>query len=70
MQKFDIDIQDRCRIENVVTDHFSRIPMDSSTPILDSFPDECILEIRSQTLPWYAHIVNYRKKSSDKDDSG
>ena len=59
MQEFDIEIKDRRGVENVVADHLSRLSSDSSTPIFDDFPDEHILEIKSKSLPWYAHIVNY-----------
>ena len=30
-----------------------------SMPIFDTFSDEHILKIKTQSLPWYAHIVNY-----------
>ena len=59
MQEFDIEIKDRRGVENVVADHLSRLSTHVSTPIFDTFPDEHILKIKTQSLPWYAHIVNY-----------
>ena len=59
MQEFDLEIKDRRGVENVVADHLSTLLGEVSIPILDEFPDEHILKIMTNTLPWYAHIVNY-----------
>ena len=59
MQEFDIEIRDRRGVENVVADHLSHLSTHVSMPIFDTFPDEHILKIKTQSLPWYAHIVNY-----------
>nr|KAJ0225201.1 hypothetical protein LSAT_V11C100020170 [Lactuca sativa] len=59
LQKFDLEIKDKSGAENLVADHLSRLYIgDSSSPILDEFPDEHLLYI-SNTIPWYADIVNY-----------
>ena len=59
MEDFDVEIKDRSCVENVIADHLSRLSTHISTPISNSFPDEHILKIKTQSLPWYAHIVNY-----------
>ena len=59
MQEFDLEIKDRHGVENVVADHLSRLPSEVLIPILDEFPDEHILKVMSNILPWYVHIVNY-----------
>jgi len=58
-QEFDLEIQDKRGIENVIADHQSRIPNAPSiqTPINEYFPDEHILTIFKE--PWYPDIVNY-----------
>ena len=59
LQEFDLEIKDKKGVENVVTDHLSRIPNapKERIPINDDFPDEHIFEICGE--PWYADIVNY-----------
>ena len=59
LQEFDLKIRDKRGIENVVTDHLSRIPNAPiiQAPINEDFPDEHILAILKE--PWYADIVNY-----------
>ena len=39
-------------------DHLSRLSTHIFAPILDSFSDEHILEIKTNSLTWYAQIVN------------
>ena len=39
-------------------DHLSRLSTQIFAPILDSFSDEHILEIKTNSLTCYAHIVN------------
>ena len=60
LQEFDLKIQDKRGIENVVVDHLSQIlnaPL-IQAPINEDFPEEHILAILKE--PWYADIVNYR----------
>jgi hypothetical protein len=60
LQEFDITIKDKKGIENVVTDHLSRLTTNSRsdiTPIDDYFPDESLFSI--STMPWFANIVNF-----------
>ena len=47
LQEFDLEIQDKKGVENVVADHLSRIPNApiETTPINENFPDEHILAI-------------------------
>ena len=62
LQEFDLEIKDKKGSDNVVANHLSRLihnPLDLTTPISESFPDEHILAIDSNFIPWYAHIVNY-----------
>ena len=60
-QEFDLNIKDKREVENVVTDHLSRLTFEdhtvNPTPIQESFPNEHLFAV--QTLPWYADIVNY-----------
>ena len=53
IQDFDIEIKDRCGVENVVADHLSHLSTHISTLISNSFQNEHILEIKTQYLPWY-----------------
>jgi len=57
--RFDLEIQDKRGIENMVVDHLSRIPNAPiiQAPIKEDFPDEHILAILKK--PWYADIINY-----------
>jgi hypothetical protein len=62
LQEFDIEIQDKKGTENVVADHLSRLTMDfteDSTPISETFPDEQLMHIAHNLIPWFADIVNY-----------
>jgi len=59
LQEFDLEIQNKRSIENVIADHLSRI---LNAPIIqalinEDFPNEHILAIFKE--PWYADIVNY-----------
>jgi len=54
------EITDEKGIENVVTDHLSRLTTDSTsdiTPIDDYFPDESLLSLSS--MPWFAKNINF-----------
>ncbi|XP_056685879.1 uncharacterized protein, partial [Spinacia oleracea] len=61
LQEFDLEIRDKKGAENVVADHLSRLRYDDgkgSTPIDDSFPDDHLLALASQS-PWFADFANY-----------
>jgi hypothetical protein len=60
LQEFDITIKDKKGTKNVVSDHLSRLTIDSTpdiTQINDYFPDESLLSI--STMPWFANIGNF-----------
>ena len=60
MQEFNIEINDKKGVENVVAYHLSRLTFDEGLkkmPIQDSFLGEQLYVVTE--LPWYAHIVNY-----------
>ena len=62
LQEFDLEIKDKKGAENVVADHLSRLRFNSdiasSTPIDDSFPDDHLFSVATQT-PWYADFANF-----------
>jgi hypothetical protein len=54
------EIKDKKGTDNVVTDHLSRLTIDSTsdiTPIDDYFPDESLLSFSS--MPWFAININF-----------
>jgi hypothetical protein len=54
------EIMDEKGTENVDTDHFSRLTIDSTsdiTPINDYFPEESLLSFSS--MPWFAKNINF-----------
>ena len=60
LQEFNIEINDKKGVENVVAYHLSRLTFDEGLkkmPIRDSFLGEQLYAVTE--LPWYAHIVNY-----------
>ncbi|KAJ4717036.1 DNA-directed DNA polymerase [Melia azedarach] len=60
LQEFDLTIQDKKGVQNVVADHLSRLVFDESsetTPINDMFPDEQLFSVSN--LPWFADIANF-----------
>ncbi|XP_074321743.1 uncharacterized protein LOC141658889 [Silene latifolia] len=60
--EFDLEIQDKKGVENVVADHLSRLPLQEggdSLPIDDSFPDDILLAISNAETPWYADYANF-----------
>jgi len=59
IQEFNLKIWDRKGVENVVTDHLSRIPnaLSNELPINDDFLDEQLLATFRE--PWFTDIVNY-----------
>ena len=60
LQEFDLEILDKKGSENLVADHISRILVEcNKETIRDQFPDEQLFSILSDSLPWFAHIVNY-----------
>ena len=60
LQEFNLQIQDKKGVENVVADHLSRLTIAHNThnpPIYDEFPEESLLIVDS--APWFAHIANF-----------
>ena len=53
LQEFDLVIKDRPGRENAAADHLSRIQTEDSHIINENFPDESILAIDCNPLPWY-----------------
>ncbi|CAN6718900.1 unnamed protein product [Malus baccata var. baccata] len=58
LQQFDIEIQDKKGVENVVADHLSRMVHEEASPISETFPDEQLMSIQVSE-PWYADLVNF-----------
>ena len=61
LQEFDLEIVDKKGSENSVTDHLSRLVLESfrdTIPFRDTFSGEQLFAI-SQSTPWFAHIVNF-----------
>ncbi|XP_012835563.1 PREDICTED: uncharacterized protein LOC105956264 [Erythranthe guttata] len=61
LQELDLEIRDRKGSENQVADHLSRLETEVKDPICinENFPDEQLLVINNQEVPWYADFVNY-----------
>ena len=60
LQEFNPQIKDKKGVENVVTDHLSRLTIAHNThnpPINDEFPEKSLLLV--ENAPWYAHIANF-----------
>ena len=60
LQEFNLQIRDKKGVENVVTDHLSRLTIAHNTnnpPIYDEFPEESLLTV--DNAPWFAHIANF-----------
>ena len=49
-------------------DHPSRIQVEDSHIINENFPDESILAINCNPVPWFAHIINYLVAGITPDD--
>ena len=60
LQKFDLEIKDKKRVENSVADHLSRMQFENSQglPINDSLRDDMLFKVTKSDL-WYANIVNF-----------
>nr|KAJ0222679.1 hypothetical protein LSAT_V11C200054720 [Lactuca sativa] len=59
LQEFDLEIWDKSGCENLVADHLSRITSNETPlPLRDEFPDEHLFSL-TQSIPWYADIVNF-----------
>ncbi|CAN6725584.1 unnamed protein product [Malus baccata var. baccata] len=71
LQKFDLEIKDKIRSENVVADHLSRFVHSNTEedfiPLRESFPDEKLFSLKA-TAPWYADIINYKVTKKIMDD--
>ncbi|GKB60982.1 reverse transcriptase domain-containing protein [Tanacetum coccineum] len=62
LQEFDIEINDRKGIENVIADHLSRIENEEisyDSEVDDNFPRETLMEISTRNEPWFADFANY-----------
>ena len=60
LQEFNLQIQDKKGVENVVADHLSRLTIAHNTHnplIYDEFSEESLLTVDS--APWFAHITNF-----------
>ena len=60
LKEFNIQIRDKKGVENVVSDHLSRLTIAHNThnpPIFDEFPEESLLTV--SIAPWYARIANF-----------
>ena len=60
IQESNLQIKDKKGVENVVTDHLSRLTIAHNThnPLVnDEFPEESLLLVENS--PWYAHIANF-----------
>ncbi|XP_075079983.1 uncharacterized protein LOC142165301 [Nicotiana tabacum] len=63
LQEFDLEIRDRKRTENQVTDHLLRLEDAEKKveveDITETFPNEQLLAMTIEEAPWYADIANY-----------
>ena len=60
LKEFNLQIRDKKGVENVVTDHLSRLTIAHNThnlPIFDEFPEKSLLVV--DRAPWFAHIANF-----------
>ena len=60
LQEFDLKIEDKKGVENIVADHLSRMPITNmqDLPINDFLRDDMLLKV-TDSNPWYANIVNF-----------
>ena len=62
LQEFDLEIEDKKGIDNVIDDHLSKIEKpiedEKGNEIEENFPDEQLFQVTVQ-VAWYADIVNY-----------
>nr|XP_009803437.1 PREDICTED: uncharacterized protein LOC104248807 [Nicotiana sylvestris] len=63
LQEFDLEIRDQKGIDNQVADNLSRLEVAEKKvvveEILETFPDEQLLAMSLEDVPWYADIENY-----------
>ncbi|CAM8903141.1 unnamed protein product [Rhodiola kirilowii] len=64
LQEFDIKIKDKKGVENLVTDHLSRLEgneelKEDTTLVDDAFIGEQLMRAEAEALPWYADMVNF-----------
>ncbi|XP_070043172.1 uncharacterized protein [Nicotiana tomentosiformis] len=61
--EFDLEIRDRKGTENQVADHLSpletRNHVAEGDVIKETFPDEQLMAVTAEEVPWYANFVNY-----------
>ena len=57
LQEFNLEIRDKKGVENVVADHFSRLPMTEVPELMkgdqinENFPDECLFAFKEAQMP-------------------
>ncbi|XP_070046528.1 uncharacterized protein [Nicotiana tomentosiformis] len=63
LQEFELEIIDRKGSENQVADHLSRLEEEGSPhdglEINDLFPDEQLLSVSLNGMPWFANVANF-----------
>ncbi|XP_070025862.1 uncharacterized protein [Nicotiana sylvestris] len=63
LQEFDLEIMDRKGSENQVADHLSRLEEEwrshDGLEINDSFPDEQLLSMSMNGMPWFVDVSNF-----------
>jgi len=64
LQKFNLEIRNKARLENVVVDHLSHLGLEANPievlPIDDSFSNDQFLVISHQPTLWHADLVKYK----------
>ena len=61
LQEFDLEIKDKKGVENLVSNHLSRLEGSrDEVHVNDNFPNEQLLVIEdTKPIPWFADYVNY-----------
>ncbi|XP_070008109.1 uncharacterized protein [Nicotiana sylvestris] len=63
LQEFDLEIVDRKGSENQVADHLSRLEVEGrprdGLEINDSFPNEQLLFVSVNSMPWFTNVANF-----------
>jgi len=70
LQEFDLEIRDKKGVENVVSDHLSRLENSEVTNkekvIMAEFPDEKLFTVGER--PWFADMANFKTGNIVPDD--